>query len=421
MNLILVNRYFHPDESATSRMLTSLALSLRENGEAVHVVASRSLHNDSSTRLAARADLEGVVVHRVWTTRFGRDWLPGRAIDYATFHLATAWQLLRLVRRNDICVACTDPPMISVTALLPVLVRGGILVNWLLDLFPEVATELGIGRRDGLAMRISSWLRDLSLRRARMNVAPIRRMTEYLEARGIPAERLLTINHWSDGDAIQPIERDRNPLRREWGIGDRFVVGYSGNFGRAHDFDTFLAAAESLRDRDDIVFVFVGGGHQKGAIEAAVAERGLGNVVMKPLQPRERLAEALGVADLHLISLLPAMEPFIVPSKLYGILAAGRPAAFVGDLSGEIATVLRTGDCGHSVPPGDSEGLARVIRDLAASPELRIRLGRNARRQFEAGFSEPIGTAAWRRALARVQEPRLDHFPAAQPHDLMPR
>jgi colanic acid biosynthesis glycosyl transferase WcaI len=405
MKLILINRYFFPDESATSRMLTSLAQSLVKNEWSVHILASRSLHNDPSIRLAERETVGGVEVYRLRTTAFGRNWLPGRAIDYATFHLATMWHLLRLARRNDICIVCTDPPLTSVIALLPMWLRGSVLVNWLHDLFPEVAIENGIGTRRGALTRIALWLRDLSLHRAAVNVTPMQGMTKYLASRSIAADALMTIHHWSDGDAIRPVAPDRNALRSEWGLGERFVVGYSGNFGRAHDFSTFLNAAERLRDHRDIVFTFVGSGHQKDAIERAVAERGLSNVLLKPLQPRERLAEALGVADLHLISLLPAMEPFVVPSKLYGILAAGRPAAFVGDVSGEIATVLRIGDCGRSIPPGDDERLAHVILDLAHDPELRTRLGRNARTLFETHYTEARGTTAWQRVLNEIAAP----------------
>jgi glycosyltransferase involved in cell wall biosynthesis len=244
-------------------------------------------------------------------------------------------------------------------------------------------------------------------------------MAVFLGGRGIAPDALVTINHWSDGDAIQPVDPERNTLRKEWGLQDRFVVGYSGNFGRAHDFSTFLDAADRLRDRDDIVFAFVGGGHQKGRIERAVAGRGLSNILLKPLQPRERLAEALGVPDLHLISLLPAMEPFVVPSKLYGILAAGRPAVFVGDSTGEIATVLRAGDCGRSVSLGDGEGLARIIRDLADNPDLRRQLGQNARAVFEADYTEARGIAAWRQVLAQAASDAS--LPASEPLPIAPR
>lgn len=418
MKLVLVNRYFAPDESATSRMLTSLAKTLGKTGCSVHVLASRNLHDDPSTRLPREETIDGVTVHRIRTSEFGRSNLAGRAVDYFTFYIAVTWRMFRLLRPGDVCIACTDPPMLSVAMLLPVRARRGVLINWLMDLFPEVAAELGVGIRKGAAMQAALWLRDLSLRYARVNVAPIRRMTGYLHSRGIAREKLVTINHWSDGDALHPVDRQLNRLRAEWGLGGRFVVGYSGNFGRAHDFGTFLDAAVRLKDREDIVFVFVGGGHQKSAIEAFIREKGLANVLMKPLQPRERLAEALGVADLHLISLLPSMEPFVVPSKLYGILAAGRPAAFVGDVHGEIGSVLREGNCGRSVSPGDAEGLARIILELKDAPELAAEMGRNARQLFEAGYTEPAGTAAWHHVLLASQTRTAAHSSLAQPHDL---
>jgi colanic acid biosynthesis glycosyl transferase WcaI len=402
MKLILVNRYFYPDESATSRMLTSLAHALVRDGWAVHVLASRSVHNDPTARLPAREVLRGIEVHRVATSVFGREQIIGRAVDYGTFHLATLWRLLWLAARDDLCIVCTDPPLISVTASLPLWLRGSTLVNWLLDLYPEVALELGMGRSEGAMARLALRLRDNSLRKAVINVAPMRRMADYLEQRGIAVDTLVTINHWSDGAAVQPIPLDQNSLRKEWGLRDRFVVGYSGNFGRVHDFTTFLGAAERLRDHCDIVFVFIGGGQQKRAIEAAISERGLRNVLMKPLQPRERLAETLSAIDLHLISLLPTIEPFVVPSKLYGILAAGRPAIFVGDLAGEIATVLRSGDCGRSFAQGDDTGLTRAILEFAKDPSLRLRMGNNARSLFDAYYSESRGIAAWQRVLHSV-------------------
>src|SRR5690606_9693626 len=139
MKVVLINRYFAPDESATSRMLFSLATRLAAAGESVHVVASRSLHNDPAVRLPAKGDVQGVTVHRLGTTSFGRGSLRGRMTDYATFHLAVIWRLLRLLRPGDVCVVCTDPPMLSVTALFPGVCRRAVLVNWLMDLFPDVA------------------------------------------------------------------------------------------------------------------------------------------------------------------------------------------------------------------------------------------------------------------------------------------
>jgi len=137
-----------------------------------------------------------------------------------------------------------------------------------------------------------------------------------------------------------------NALRREWGLDGRFVVGYSGNLGRAHEFATFFGAAERLCGRQDVVFLFIAAGAQREQVDEEVGRRGLGNVLFKPYQPWERLHESLSAADVHLVSLNAALEGLIVPSKFYGIAAAGRPTLFVGNTDGEIARLLREGDCG---------------------------------------------------------------------------
>jgi colanic acid biosynthesis glycosyl transferase WcaI len=400
MKIILANRYLYPDESATSRMTSSLAFALARKGFAVHGLASRQFHNDRARLLPAREMTNGVAIHRLATSGFGRDRLWGRALDYLTFHLCAVLWVLWHARPGDICVVCTDPPLLSVTLALPLRLKRVRMVNWLHDLFPEVALELSVVKR-GRAGRAALALRDWSLRRAACNVAPIEQMARFLERRRIPAERLAVVHHWSDGAAIRPIPRLANPLRRDWKLKDTFVVGYSGNFGRAHEFDTILGAAARLKHREDIRFLFIGGGHKRAAIEAEIRAQGLDNVILKPLQPRELLAETLGLADVHLVSLLPLLEPFVIPSKFYGILAAGRPTLFVGDLDGEIGRILQQHRCGHAVAIGDSATLARHILDLRDSPQRLGELAASARRLFETDYTEGRGCREWTELLSR--------------------
>ncbi|MBS7702142.1 glycosyltransferase family 4 protein [Chelatococcus asaccharovorans] len=417
MQIILANRYFFPDESATSRIATSLAQGIAQGPagrpaaaaiDGVHILASRGVHNDASHTLPPDGEIGAVRIHRLPTTRFGRDRLIGRMLDYATFHMSVFTALLKHVRRGDVAIICTDPPMLSVTAMAAVRLKGGIMVNWILDLFPEIAMDLGVLGREGLTTRAALWLRDLSLKAAHRNVVPIARMAMHLADRGIPVSSLAIIHHWSDGEAIRPIAPGEGALRQEWGLTGKCVVGYSGNLGRAHEFDTVLATAERLKTRDDIVFLFVGGGYRRAAVEAEAARRGLANVMFKPLQPRERLAECLGLPDVHLVSLLPPMEPYIVPSKFYGIAAAGRPTLFVGDTDGEIARALARAQCGASVAIGDVDGLARAVLDLAQSPERRREWGANARQVYDEHFSETRGIAEWRQLIDTLAPARTD-------------
>jgi glycosyltransferase involved in cell wall biosynthesis len=404
MRIIIANRFFFPDESATSRMMSSLAFGLAERGHSVDVVTSRQRH-DGGPGFTACETLGGVRVHRVATPDFGRARLAGRALDYAAYHFGAGWRIRRLLGSGDVVIVGTDPPLFSITASAALAGSQATLVNWMLDLFPEAAMRLGMLRPGSIAARALCGLRDASLRKARLNVAPIGRMAELLAGRGIPPSKMVVMDQWSDGDAIRPVAPSQNPLRREWGLHGRFVVGYSGNFGRVHEFGTILGAAERLRHREDVVFLFVGSGHRRAWIEAEVRRRGLDNVVFKPLQPRERLAESLGAADVHLVSLLPDLEPCSVPSKFYGILAAGRPTLFVGDPDGEIARVISRTGCGAAVRIGEEEELAAHIVELSGSGALWAQMATAARCTFDFEFREAVGIDRWQRLLQALASP----------------
>jgi colanic acid biosynthesis glycosyl transferase WcaI len=396
--IVLVNRYFHPDLSATSQMVSSLAFALAAQGYAVHVITSRQRHDDPSALLPRHEIIRGVTVHRVGTSRFGRGNLLGRAVDYATFHVAAAAAATRTAGPGDCVIACTDPPMLSVT-MQPVLRPGTKLVNWLQDVFPEVASSLGVRGLDGGVGTVLRRLRNRSLAKASMNVVLGARMGAHLTDEGIDPDAITIIPNCSDGKAIRPLPGGGVALRREWDLGDRFVVGYSGNMGRAHEFETIIAAAETLKDAPDILFLFVGDGHRLKSIRQEVQSRGLGNVAFRPLQSEDRLCETLCAMDVHLVSLRPELEGLIVPSKIYGIAAAGRPALFVGDPRGEVGTLLKQHDFGTAIASGDVNGLVQAIRSLNASPALCRRLGENARNAFDRHFDRSRVVDLWRSML----------------------
>ena len=398
MNVVFVNRFYYPDESATSQLLTDLAVHLAARGQVVHVVAGRQRYDQPGAILPASETIDGVVVHRVWTTRFGRANLLGRALDYATFYPSAAWRMLFLVSPGDVLVAKTDPPLISVVAWLCALLRGAKLVNWVQDVFPEAAQALGVGGVSGVGP-VLRWVRNLSLKGATRNVALGRRMAAHLAEQGATAEAISIIPNWADGAAIRPLLRDQNPLRRDWSMERKFVVGYSGNMGRAHEFSAIIGAAELLKNDPDIVFLFIGGGHGKAYIEIATADRGLNNVHFKPYQDRAALGFSLTLPDVHLVSQLPESEGFVLPSKFYGIAASGRPVAFIGAADGEIARDVVRFDCGVAVRPGDAAGLAEFLRRLKEKPQLAAEMGGRIRDAFERQYDRPLSLAAWEKLL----------------------
>jgi len=403
MRVVFVNRYFFPDHSATSQMLSDLAFALAARGHEIHVVASRLCYDDPAADLPKEETVQGVEVHRAWSSRFGRGHLAGRLLDYLSFYPAVFAKLLPLLRPGDVAVAKTDPPLLSVPVCLAARLRGAKTVNWLQDLFPEAAAALGIRAAQGLPGRLLAGLRDWTLGRAAMNVTPGRRMAEDLRRRG--GWPVTAIANWADGEAVRPLAAEANPLRAEWGLAGRFVAAYSGNLGRAHEFDTLLAAAEILRGESGVVFLFIGGGHGYGRAREEARRRGLDNVLFKPYQPRERLGLSLTLADVHLISLLPGLEGQVVPSKFYGALAAGRPVAFVGAKDGELAGEIARHACGAAFEPGDAAGLADFLRLLRREPAARGQMGRNARAAFANEFEQAHAVAQWRALLDRLRRP----------------
>jgi glycosyltransferase involved in cell wall biosynthesis len=309
------------------------------------------------------------------------------------------------VQPGDVVVAMTDPPLASVPVGRVVRSRRAVLVNWLQDVFPEVAEALGV-RIVQMVGRPLRAMRDRSLRVALANVVLGERMREVLLDRGLPAEQVHVIPNWADGTRVYPVAPGENPLRSEWALEGRFVVGYSGNLGRVHEFETIVGAAERLRDDPRVVFLFIGGGAQRGWLEREVSARGLRNVHFRPYQPADRLALSLSLPDVHLITLRPALEGLVVPSKYYGVAAAGRPVIYVGDPAGEVPRVLNDTDSGFVVPPGESQNLAALVKALEGDADRVRVVGARARAVFDARFDRSLALSAWlallRHALGEV-------------------
>jgi glycosyltransferase involved in cell wall biosynthesis len=232
-------------------------------------------------------------------------------------------------------------------------------------------------------------------------------MAEIVRQRGIAPQRVRVIPNWCDDEEIQPIPSLDNRLRSEWGLQDRFVVGYSGNLGRGHEFETVLAAAERLRSNRRLCFLFIGGGKKFAELAHAVRERGLDQLFrFLPYQERKVLRLSLGVPDVHLISLRPELDGLIVPSKLYGIAAAGRPIIGVTASDGEISGFLRRHDCGVVVEPGDGRLLADTLCRLRADPDRLTRMGHHARAMLDAHFTRRQAFNRWRSLVEELAHNR---------------
>lgn len=399
--VFIVNRYFYPDESATSQIATDLALYLAGKGLAVVGVASRSLYDDPATLLAAQETIGGVHIDRITTTRFGRAKLIGRAIDYLSFYLSIFVYLSRQLRAGDIVICKTDPPMLSVIGALAASLRGATLINWLQDIYPEIAVRLGVMRLPDSIVAILRAARNQSLKSAAMNIVIGDRMRRHLVGEGIDEARIRTIPNWSR-EAVQPLTDALPALRREWGFTqDELIFGYSGNLGRGHDYQIVLDAAVALTAHPRIRFLMVGGGAAMAECQQQVDRLGLANVQFRPYQDVERLAETLSVPDIHWLTLKPALEGLLLPSKLYGIAAVGRPFIVIGALDGEQAVLARKWDAGFAVTPDDTAGLVALLHRIDGDRALLRAKGENARTMLQS-FSAATSLVLWTDVLTDI-------------------
>jgi len=392
--IIFINRYFYPDHSATSQILSDLAFYLSAQGFNIEIITSRQKYDDPEAELDGVDVVNGVKVNRIKTTRFGRQNLFGRSIDYLSFYLSAAFYLLFNLNSSDVVVAKTDPPMISVIAAFATKVKGAVLINWVQDLFPEVAQALGV---KGLSFLYPLLLkvRNYSLKKAYKNVVIGDKMAIRLQSEGIDENNIKVIHNWSIEENIKPIDRKHNQLRKNWNIQDKFVVGYSGNIGRAHDFSALLSAAKALKSNDKIVFLIIGGGAQFNNIQKTVKELNLSNILFEPYQPRDILYLSLTVPDLHVISLMPELEGLIVPSKFYGIAASGRPVLYIGNKTGEIPKILEEAGFGKTFQINEVNKIVKYIEELSIDADLSDKMGMSARHVFNNRFEKHKAFESW--------------------------
>lgn len=380
---LFVNQYFPPDEAATAQILGDVVSGGAERIESRVITSNRSYVEPKRTH-ADREEWHGARVERVPITSFGRGSKIGRAIDYTTFLLHAAGRLL-VGPKPEVIVGLSSPPILGALAVAVARLRGAGSVYWVMDVYPDLAGELGMLQRGDVAYRVLASISRWTLRKADLVVALGEDMAVRLKENG--ARNLVVIRNWADGEGIRPKATQDCRLRKTQGWQGRFVVLYSGNLGLAHEFETALAAAERLQDRPEILFVFVGHGPRLAEVKRFIEEKRLRNVVILPPVAREELGDSLAVGDVHLITLRPGMPGLVVPSKLYGSLAAGRPVVYVGPSEGEVFETVQRG-CGAAVLNGAVDELVRVLCRYLEEPSLRAEHGMRAREVFEADASQ---------------------------------
>ncbi len=362
MRVLLLNQTYLPDPVATSQYLGRWAEHLAREGHDVTVMASRRAYEDGHKFHPAREMIAGVRVVRVGSaTPCGRT-RTDRVVGFVKFLAAI---LLRGLfgPKPDVIVALTTPPLLPAVAAVLAKWRGARLVIWAMDLHPEVAIAAGLLAENGITARVARAVSRWSLRRASRIIALDDAMRRALFFQGADSESVEVIPLWMQAD-IGFDAVGRATMRRARGWDRKFVVMCAGNHGACHSMETLLAAADALRDDPHIHFCWVGGGAQWNTLQEHAAR----NVTLIPYLPREKLAAVLSAADLHVVVMGDAFNGLLHPSKVYNILATGRPFLHIGPEKSPVADVIDQaglGDSAASFCHGDRVPLACEIRRRA--------------------------------------------------------
>ena len=365
MRILLLNQFFWPDSAATSQLLTDVARELVGRGHEVHVICAEPSYALEDT--SAKPEVE---FHRVKSVPFIRG-VAARLASYGTFYLSSLWKTLR-VPRPDVVVTLTTPPLLSLLGTVAKTLRGSRHFIWEMDMYPDVAVDLGYFPQGGVLDRTVGMLADVARRRCDGILALGSCMRERLMRRGVPASKIHLTENWADSLQIEPVA---------WpDCSAPLTVLYSGNFGLAHDAETVQSAIAQLNRNPAIRFAFAGGGARRKTLEAACREKNLDNVEFRNYSTKASLGSSLGSGHIGLITQQNACLGSVVPSKVYGLMAAGRPILYIGPSQSTVAGIIRRFDCGWQIDCGDSDKLLLLLERLSHNRCEIEEAGQHARR-----------------------------------------
>jgi colanic acid biosynthesis glycosyl transferase WcaI len=393
--LLVFNQYYWPGIEATARLLADLCEGLAEDYE-VTVITGLLRDIDAPAGVSTH---NGVRIVRVRSSAFDRRHLLARGLNYLSY-LAQSLRIALREEKPNVILCMTDPPVIANVAGVVARRFRVPMVVVSQDVFPEVAVELDRLENPVILKALETAV-SAYLKRADRVVAIGETMAKRLQEKGARPDRIRVIPNWVDAHAIAPVERN-NEWARLHGLVDKFVVMHSGNVGHAQNLDTLIRAATFLRDLDDLVVVIVGSGARHHDVVRLAAVLDTDRVRFMPYQPRALLSSSLSTGDMHFVGLAPGLAGFVVPSRLYGVLSAGRPVIVAADGESETAMLVRRVDCGVVVPPSRPELLTTAIRDGYEGRLDLAAMGRRAREYALAEATREIAHARYRAVLGEL-------------------
>ena len=384
----IITQFYPPDYAATGQFIYDLAGALAQEGFDVSVFTGMPEYAFRKTDVKHQETDNGVFVKRTGSINLMSKRIRSKVFSSVLFFLRCVIKFRRKGIRGSHLVLTSAPPFLGLIGWFYNKIFNHTYSCIIYDIYPEVAVRLKVVAPNHWIIKFWEFVNFKVWIRAESLIVLSEPMKQLLVQKNKNlADKIHVIHNWADPQFIIPIAKSENWFAKQYGLTDCFVVLYSGNLGRCHDSKTILECAQLLSNRSDIKFVFIGNGAGSQIIKTAIASGELPNVLQLPYQEKEVLPFSLTACDLSLVSILPNVGDTVAPSKMYGILAAGRPVAVIGPKDNYLQEIIEEGDCGSCFDNGDAQGLADYICWLQSNSNIQENLGKNARKLLELHYT----------------------------------
>lgn len=396
--LLIYAHYFYPDVASTGQILAELAEGMIDAFDitVICVVPSYSgvIEEKYKTKRIYIEDYKGIKLVRVRVPEFTKSNKVSRIKNLVAYFFNSLIATLK-IEKQDYIYTISQPPILGgVLGVLGKWIKGGKLIYNIQDFNPEQTIAVGYAKNKLLLNTVMA-VDKFSCKNSDKVIVVGRDMQETLKNRfnnkKVPSN--VFINNWINEKEIYPLEQNHPKIiafKEKYNLQDKFIIMYSGNIGLYYDLENIIKVIGEFKNREDVVFAFIGDGTVKSKIEEYVTNNNLNNVTFIPYQDKADLIYSLNAADIHWVVNAKGIKGVSVPSKLYGVMAAGKPVLGVLDEGSEARLIVEECNCGVCIEPGNYKEISRNIEYILNNKELIKSLGRNGRKYLEVNLTKDV-------------------------------
>ena len=387
MKIWFISEVYFPDEAGTAYYMTGLAEHFAKT-QRVSVLTGMPKYNARGKAVSRIEHLNGVHIIRCLDSTLDKNIILFRLANVFISSISIFINAIGNIKRNDIVIAVTSPPLLPFVIGLVCKIRRAIFLLRIDDVYPEVFVATGFLKKGSFLELLLAAANRILYKKADLIFVLGRDMARLVRTKaGSHAQRIKIVSNWSDSDRILPTSKKSSPLLNELGLADKFIVLCAGNMGRAQAIETLFSAAERLLCKANIHFMFIGSGQKTSWMKKKKEDGKLTNITLLGQRSRAEQQIFLNACDISVASLLPGMTGAGVPSRIYNVMASGKPIISVASADSEMSLVVAEENIGWVVSPSDPEQLASTILGASSDPATLKKMGKRARQLSETKYS----------------------------------